>query len=238
MKPRHIQTNWQTNFSLLLTLLNVFALLLLSNPTVDAAKIYWTSRRGIHRADLEDKSLETFLPVTLSSPGHIAVDAGSGKIYWTDTDYPGKIQRVNLDGTNVEELVTGLVEPRYIALDLTLSSDVLISVEPQGKQPVLWGRLRQNALLQNSPNPFNSETWIPFHLAQEADVTIQIYDMRGQIVRTLSLGTLTAGYYDDRFKAAYWDGKWEMGEVVSSGIYFYHLKAGDYSAVRRMTIIK
>lgn len=96
----------------------------------------------------------------------------------------------------------------------------------------------ETRLLQNFPNPFNPETWIPFHLAQDTDVKIQIYDMRGQIVRTLSLGRLKTGYYDDRLKAAYWNGISETGEIISSGVYFYHLRAGDYSAVRRMVILK
>jgi len=99
--------------------------------------------------------------------------------------------------------VTGLVKPKFIALDLTPPFNGVISVEPQGKQPVLWGRIRQNALLQNFPNPFNPETWIPFHLAQDADAIIQIYDPHGQIVRTLKLRRLKAGYYDNRQRAAY-----------------------------------
>ena len=98
--------------------------------------------------------------------------------------------------------------------------------------------VRQNALLPNYPNPFNPETWMPFHLAREANVTIRIYDLNGQAVRTLSLGRLKAGSYEDRLKAAYWDGKSDTGEAVSSGIYVYRLQAGHYSAVRRMVLLK
>ena len=93
-------------------------------------------------------------------------------------------------------------------------------------------------LLANYPNPFNPETWIPYHLAHDADVTITIYDTKGVIVRELDLGHQPAGYYTERMKAAYWDGRNERGESVASGVYFYYLSAGDYSKTRRMVILK
>ena len=93
-------------------------------------------------------------------------------------------------------------------------------------------------LRQNFPNPFNPETWIPFQLPRDADVMIEIYNLNGQLIRTLSLGTLPAGYYNERRSAAFWDGRLNTGEKSASGIYFYRLKAGDYSAVKRMVIIK
>jgi hypothetical protein len=94
------------------------------------------------------------------------------------------------------------------------------------------------ALLQNFPNPFNPETWIPFHLAETADVTIRIFDIKGQELRTIHLGQMPAGYYDTKGKAALWDGKDSYGQGVSSGIYFYHLTAGNFHATRKLTIIK
>jgi Tol biopolymer transport system component len=94
------------------------------------------------------------------------------------------------------------------------------------------------ALHQNFPNPFNPETWIPFQLPRDADVTIEIYNLNGQIVRTLLLGKVPAGYYDERSNAAFWDGRSDSGEKVASGVYFYRLKAGDYSAVKRMVVVK
>jgi len=93
-------------------------------------------------------------------------------------------------------------------------------------------------LLQNIPNPFNPETWLPFELAETANVHIQIYDMTGRLVRALDLGHRPAGYYVDRAKAAYWDGRNDAGERVASGLYLYRLKAGNFSAVRRMLILK
>ena len=93
-------------------------------------------------------------------------------------------------------------------------------------------------LLPNYPNPFNPETWIPYQLAKPADVNIAIYAVDGQLVRTLKLGHQPIGIYESRSRAAYWDGKNELGEPVASGVYFYTLTAGDFSATRKMLIMK
>ena len=96
----------------------------------------------------------------------------------------------------------------------------------------------ETALLRNYPNPFNPETWIPYQLAQPTDVTLTIYDTQGALVRELDIGYQQAGYYTNRTRAAYWDGRNHLGEAVGSGVYFYHLQAGDYSAVHKMVILK
>ena len=93
-------------------------------------------------------------------------------------------------------------------------------------------------LLTNFPNPFNPETWIPYQLAKPAEVTLTIYDIRGRIVRTLRLGHQFAGFYQNRSKAAHWDGRNYLGEKVATGIYFYTLKAGDYMSTRKLLIRK
>ena len=94
------------------------------------------------------------------------------------------------------------------------------------------------ALLANYPNPFNPETWIPYQLAAPAEVGLTIYAANGAVVRTLTLGHQPAGTYQNRSRAAYWDGRNELGESVASGIYFYTLTAGDFSATRKMLIRK
>ena len=96
----------------------------------------------------------------------------------------------------------------------------------------------ETQLLSNYPNPFNPETWIPYRLAEDAFVTLTIYDLSGQIVRTIDVGHQTAAVYENRSKAVYWDGRNGLGEQVASGVYFYHLSAGDYSATRKMVILK
>ena len=97
---------------------------------------------------------------------------------------------------------------------------------------------KETMLLVNYPNPFNPETWIPYRLAEDAFVTLTIYDQTGRVVRTLDVGHRIAAVYENRAKAIYWDGRNELGEQVASGIYFYQLSAGDYSATRRMVILK
>jgi hypothetical protein len=94
------------------------------------------------------------------------------------------------------------------------------------------------AVRNNYPNPFNPDTWIPYQLAEGNNVRIDIYAVTGRLVRTLELGYRPAGYYLDRSKSAYWDGRNEHGESVSSGIYFYVLRAGKYAAARKMVILK
>ena len=96
----------------------------------------------------------------------------------------------------------------------------------------------ETALLHNYPNPFNPETWIPYQLKTPAAVRIAIYNPRGVLVRELSLGYQVAGRYTSRARAAYWDGRNTVGEPVASGLYFYTLTAGDFSATRRMVILK
>ena len=97
---------------------------------------------------------------------------------------------------------------------------------------------KDTVLLPNYPNPFNPETWIPYHLAKDVDVTLHIYAVNGTLVRTLALGHQAAGMYQSRSRAAHWDGKNEFGEKVASGLYFYTLTAGDFKATRKMLIRK
>ena len=93
-------------------------------------------------------------------------------------------------------------------------------------------------LYANYPNPFNPDTWIPYSLSKDAEVTIRIYNSAGQLVRTLNLGRQTADIYMTKSKAAYWNGKDDLGQQVASGVYFYTLRAGDFSTTRKMVISK
>ena len=97
---------------------------------------------------------------------------------------------------------------------------------------------KDTSLLPNYPNPFNPETWIPYQLAKDANVTLTIYSVDGTLVRTLMLGHQPVGMYHSRSRAAYWDGKNEVGEAVASGVYFYTLTASDFTATRKLLIRK
>ncbi len=101
-----------------------------------------------------------------------------------------------------------------------------------------WQIPEETSLLPNYPNPFNPETWIPYQLAEPAEVTLTLYDISGRVVRNLDLGHQHAGVYHSRSRAAYWDGRNAQGEPVASGVYFYTLKAGDFAATRKMLIRK
>ena len=97
---------------------------------------------------------------------------------------------------------------------------------------------KETVLLSNYPNPFNPETWIPYRLAHASDVILTIYDTKGAVVRQLDLGHQSAGFYTARSRAVYWDGRNQSGEPIASGIYFYTLTAGDFTATRKMSIRK
>ena len=113
---------------------------------------------------------------------------------------------------------------------------------PAAPSQVVFRRLPEPAaatfLLPNYPNPFNPETWIPYQLSEPAEVTVSIYSVDGRLVRTLELGQMPSGVYRSRSRAAYWDGRNAQGESVASGVYFYTLRAGDFSATRKLVIRK
>ena len=113
------------------------------------------------------------------------------------------------------------------------------SVEPTDELAlIMLGDIKRTALLQNFPNPFNPETWIPYTLAADAEVKVRIYDVQGVLVRQLDIGRQGAGRYLNRQTAAYWDARDQSGASVTSGVYFYTLKADAFSETRRMVIQK
>ena len=139
-----------------------------------------------------------------------------------------------------------VIEVHVIGPDGNVESDTLSSiVTPEDLANAVLsirlddiGQPKLTQLLQNFPNPFNPETWIPYQLETSADVLLQIYDTSGAVVRTLDLGFKQEGFYMTRSRAAYWDGRNNMGEQVTSGIYFYSLHTPDFSATRKMLILK
>ena len=299
--------------------------------------MYWTinsdSPRGkIQRANLDGSNIEDLVTGLRYSDG-IALDVSGGKMYWTNVNVD-TIQRANLDGSNIETLSTfwqkrgvhvaiaiGIIPPvnqtiiakedvnrdgvvdvhdlAYVGLqygqtgvniadvngDGVVNVDDLIlvaaavdaaaaaapaaraKVESHFTETQLQGWLTEarasgntsrtyqrgiavieqfltlftpekTALLANYPNPFNPETWIPYQLSKPTDVTLTIYDIKGHVVRALDLGHQHAGLYQTRSRAAYWDGRNAFGEKVASGVYFYTLTAGDFTATRKMLIRK
>ena len=137
-----------------------------------------------------------------------------------------ELRVIGPDGNIESQTLRFKVTPEHLA-------NAVLSVRLDGS-----GQPNQNALLQNYPNPFNPETWIPYHLSESADVKLTIYTATGTVVRMLDLGHQAAGYYNSRGRVAYWDGRNEVGEPVASGMYFYSLSAGDFTATRKLLIRK
>ena len=116
--------------------------------------------------------------------------------------------------------------------------EVRFSGEPDGTELGPLTPPEETVMLPNYPNPFNPETWIPYQLSVPADVALSIYGADGKLVRKLALGHQPAGVYYSKSRAAYWDGKNDQGERVASGLYFYTLTAGDFTATGKMLIVK
>ncbi len=296
-------------------------------------KIYWTQDKGfentIQVANLNGMNQKTLVTVDRGGWWHdIDLDNTNQKMYWVDQP-KGLIQRANLDGSDVEIVLSDLATPKYIALDLTpesvvdVNQDGIVNIQDLVLVASQFGQLGQNradinhdrvvnildlvlvaaafenvvvappvkpqvlqtlapadiqqwladakalgetdptvkrgiaileqllavlserpaipeqtSLLPNYPNPFNPETWIPYQLAEAAEVTMKIYDTHGLMVRELELGYQPAGKYDTRNRAAYWDGRNEQEERVASGIYFCTLRAGDFATTQKMSLSK
>ena len=148
-------------------------------------------------------------------------------------------QKALVGGIAYNNVTTALVDVKHLANGdarlgkaLTVLSELLHLLTEMGTIP------ETTALLPNYPNPFNPETWIPYQLSKSADVTLHIHAVNGTLVRTLSLGHQPAGIYQSKSRAAYWDGKNASGEPVASGVYFYTLTAGDFTATRKLLIRK
>ena len=120
----------------------------------------------------------------------------------------------------------------------SIPPEMTVTVQAARAAPEAEMRPDRTALLTNYPNPFNPETWIPYQLSIAADVRLTIYDVRGVMVRRVALGHQPAGYYTRRSRAAYWDGRNQTGEPVASGVYFYTLTAGEFTATRKLLIRK
>ena len=135
--------------------------------------------------------------------------------------------RVTGPGENVEsDAFTAIVTPEDLAnAALSIRLDSI-------------GQPKMTQLLQNFPNPFNPETWIPYQLSEDSLVSLSIYDTTGKLIRALPLGYQSAGFYHSRGRAAYWDGRNALGEQVASGIYFYELTTPSYHQIRRLVILK
>ena len=128
-----------------------------------------------------------------------------------------------------DEAVNSIQIQNLVLVD-TQSSLIPVRVDPE----VVYRHRSTNPLTfelgQNYPNPFNPETWIPYQLAKDSLVEIEIYSATGVLVRQLDIGFKTAGNYTSTEHSAYWNGRNRQSEKVASGVYFYRIQAHIASA--------
>jgi hypothetical protein len=91
----------------------------------------------------------------------------------------------------------------------------------------------ENMVFQNFPNPFNPSTTIEFTVAEETPVELLVYNVNGEMVKTLVDNVRGAGRYN-----IVWDGTDTHGRDVSSGVYFYRLSVGDFKSTKKMLMLK
>ena len=194
---------------------------------------------GLHHVELIAPSLESYTGCRRKDGK--CKDESSVAKWWYSSK---RLTRSSIE-FDVTELMTQYPKGFYTKIAAiddggnTLYFDLQIVPGASRNAPLAQKHLpKETALLVNYPNPFNPETWIPYQLAEPADVSLTIYDIQGGVVRDLDLGHQRAGMYHSRARAAYWDGRNAVGEPVASGIYFYTLTTGDFSATRKMLIRK
>ena len=201
--------------------------------------------------------------VDISDLTYVAANLGNRGVNPADVNGDGIVNIVDLalvaaaignNGDGAAHLVGGVSQPRSSSIATVCREDVqswlhearqLNLPDPDFQRGILFLENllksltpKQTALLPNYPNPFNPETWIPYQLASPADARIDIYTSDGQLIRQLDLGYKLVGIYQNRSRAAYWDGRNTQGEPVASGVYFYVLRAGGFTATRKMSIMK
>ena len=160
---------------------------------------------------------------------------GHGRLELESSRYAGNWVEIKIRAKEHRE------KPTEIRVDVsaTFEKRAAMPGAPSTKSFVLPEFVPQTTtLLPNYPNPFNPETWIPYQLAEPAEVTLTIYSARGELIRTLVLGYQPASFYRNKSRAVYWDGRNHLGEHVASGIYFYTLTAGEFAKTSKMLIIK
>ena len=197
------------------------------NDLVEVAKNYGkTVGAGANRkADVNGDGEVNFDDLVLVAK---AVDDAAAPALTQEEIEPGSLQAADVRRW-IRDAKAANADPAGIAaLERLLAALTRVETPPP----------KETVLLANYPNPFNPETWIPYQLSDPAEVTVSIYALDGKLVRTLELGQVPAGIYQSRSRAAYWDGRNAQGEPVASGIYFYTLTAGDFSATRKMVIRK
>ena len=214
----------------------------LSAPPTNARDSAWAfiaSGALYDEAQFETSGKDEYTVIVKNlNTGHVArdtVEDGRFSVVWADLSRNSVIAVGNILEFVVVDAegkqVSGEIQRKIKTLDIG-KAFVNVNLRLGDSIPA------SSALLQNFPNPFNPETWMPYQLTKGTSVTISIYNTKGQLIRTIDLGHQAAGTYLTKDRAAYWDGQDSLGNKVASGMYFYTLQAGDFKATRRMLIVK
>jgi hypothetical protein len=192
----------------------------------------WDIKSGDYMQDMVQPADEMIWDVQAKSVGNLPV-----VIRWDASAVPTEYRSVLLTDTSTNAVIN-LREVSGYTYTPSSSDDRFFKLIISTALPEKYAVVTKPELLQNYPNPFNPETWIPFKISKATDVTIKIYNISGQLVRTLNLGHQESGSYFTKARAAYWNGRNEAGERVASGVYLYYIKAGSFSSTKKMVILK
>ncbi len=170
---------------------------------------------------------QDFTVLTNNEEGRLRIGAFNSKA----VNQPGELLRLNFEITGTNGSLSKLSLERYQLNDGKIQ---------QAEIPFIIGETAipdRFALYQNYPNPFNPETTIRFDVpsisGQSAKVRIAVYNIAGQLVRVLFDGNRSPGYYELK-----WDSRDQSDHEVTSGVYFYHISVGTYSATRKMVLLR
>ena len=190
-----------------------------------------TSRLINPRVDVNDDGIADILDLTVVA----------GSPHWGKAVAPQKVREPNAaaPAASVANLTLPMIQGWISLAQIEDDGSAIFDLGIANLESLLASRIpNETRLLLNYPNPFNPETWIPYQLAESTDVTVTIHSVNGSLIRTLALGHQAAGLYQSKSQAAYWDGRNEFGEQVASGLYFYTLTAGNFSATGKMLVRK
>jgi len=139
------------------------------------------------------------------------------------------VTATDISRINEKELKTNLLS---LGADKALIEDIFRLLDQQKTSPSLP---KAFSLGQNAPNPFNPSTTISYSVpeGQTVQATLKVYDLRGRLVRTLVDAECQPGNY-----SVFWDGRDEKGQQLSSGVYLYRMRAGDFTQTRKMVLLK
>jgi len=220
----------------------------------------WSDMRLVKSVEITSETRVTRIPFEvraerfeMAPPDEVKVvfDEGQVEIRWRASDNPfitgytitrttakGQKQTFSLEANADTFVDTDVIEEQTYTYQLTVGFKSGAKLHSELITVTVRPLIKETVLLQNYPNPFNPETWIPYELAKDANVSVDIYNAVGQRIRSLDLGFQPRGRYTKREKAAYWDGRNNVGERIASGVYFYVFSSGHYTATRKMVIVK